>query len=354
VKLLFLTQVLDEGDAVLGFVPRWIQGLARHCERVRVVALEAGEQKSLPENVDVRVVGRTGTIGRWFRYRRILREALEKDGFDAILAHMVPRYATLAAGPAERRKARLYLWYTHAAVDARLRRAERVVSKIFTASPESLRLDTPRKVVTGHGIDLDHFRDRGETSASPPRLLAVGRVTRAKDPLVVMEAVSILAAAGRDVHFDLVGGGLTVVDKSYGEKVSERAGRPDIAARVKLLGSVPYRDIASSYARSTIVVNASSTGSVDKVVLEAMASRRPVLSCNDAIPPLLAEFGPDAQRFAFAPGDASDLAAKIAWWLDRTPAERAAWGERLRAIVARDHEVDTLMRRLVVEMGGDA
>ncbi len=353
-KLLFLTQVIDEGDAVLGFVPRWIEGLARHCERVRVVALEAGETRNLPANVDVRVVGRHGTIGRWLRYRRFLGEALAKDGFDAVLAHMVPRYATLAAGPAKRSKARLYLWYTHAAVDARLRRADRVVSKIFTASPESLRLDTPRKVVTGHGIDLDHFGDRGERSASPPRLLAVGRLTAAKDPLVVMEAVSILAAEGRDLHLDLVGGGLTVIDKSYGESVKARAARADIAARVHLLGSVPYRDIPRLYARATVVVNASKTGSVDKVVLEAMASRRPVLSCNEAIPPILREFGAEAERFAFVPGDAPDLARKIAWWLDRTPTERDALGERLRAIVARDHEVDTLMRRLFLEMGGDA
>ena len=29
-RLLFLTQVLDRGDAVLGFVPRWIEGFAKH------------------------------------------------------------------------------------------------------------------------------------------------------------------------------------------------------------------------------------------------------------------------------------------------------------------------------------
>jgi glycosyltransferase involved in cell wall biosynthesis len=169
-----------------------------------------------------------------------------------------------------------------------------------------------------------------------------------------MEAVSILAAEGRDVHLDLVGGGLTVIDKAYGEKVSERAKRPDIAARVRLLGSVPYRDVARLYANATIVVNASTTGSVDKVVLEGMAARRPILSCNEAIPPVLREFGADARHFSFAPGDARDLAAKIAWWLERTESERAAWGERLRAIVARDHEVEALMRRLVALMGGDA
>ncbi|MDZ4772004.1 MAG: glycosyltransferase family 4 protein [Planctomycetota bacterium] len=353
-KLLFLTQVIDEDDAILGFVPRWVSGLARHCERVRVVALESGVTKNLPMNVDVRVVGRTGTISRWFRYRRILNEALAKDGFDAVLAHMVPRYATLAAGPAQRSHARLYLWYTHAAVDARLRRAERVVSKIFTASPESLRLDTSRKVVTGHGIDLDHFEDRGERSVLPPRIVAVGRLSSAKDPLVVMEAVSILAAEGRDLVLDLVGGGLTVIDKAYGEKVSERASRADIAGRVQLTGAVPYKDIPRMYARAALVVNASSTGSIDKVVLEGMASRRPILSCNEAVPAIVREFGAEADRFLFAPGDARDLAKKIGWWLDRSESERAAYGERLRAIVARDHEVDTLMKRLCVEMGGDS
>ena len=98
--LLFLTQVVDAQDAVLGFVPRWIEGLARECARVRVVALEAGDVSTLPANADVRVVGRKGAISRWLRYRAILSEALEADGFDTVLAHMVPRYALLAPRPA--------------------------------------------------------------------------------------------------------------------------------------------------------------------------------------------------------------------------------------------------------------
>jgi hypothetical protein len=89
-----LTQVIDAKDAVLGFVPRWVEGLARRCERVRVVALEAGDTGALPANVDVRVVGRKGVLVRWLRYRRILREALGKDGFDAVLARAVDKVFT--------------------------------------------------------------------------------------------------------------------------------------------------------------------------------------------------------------------------------------------------------------------
>ncbi len=351
-KLLFLTQVIDADDAVLGFVPRWIEGLAARCERVRIVALEAGNVSTLPANVDVRVVGRKGTITRWLRYRSILSEAFVTDGFDTVLAHMVPRYALLAAGPAKRAHARLYLWYTHASVDSRLRRAISRVEKVFTASSESLRLDTDKRVVTGHGIDLRHFENRAGGPAVPNRLMAVGRLTKAKDPITVLAALSILVARGHDLYLDLVGGGLTVEDEAYMRAIQEAIEVGGVSARVHLPGEVPYRDIASWYARSSVVVNSSLTGSVDKVVLEGWASSRPVVSCNEAIPPLLAELGSAANDFCFERRSAVSLADRVERILARSPSERAALGEQLRAIVARDHEVDRLMERLYMEMGG--
>jgi hypothetical protein len=191
VKLLFLTQVVDADDAVLGFVPRWLQGLARHCERVRAITLRQGNLSTLPANVDVRVVGERGKLLRWWRYQRYLREALVVDGFDAVLAHMVPRYALLAESAARRQGAGLYLWYTHAGVDERLRRAVARVDKVFTASEESLRIETPRRVVTGHGIDLAHFLQRDPAQVQPLSILSVGRLTPAKDPLVVLDALAL-------------------------------------------------------------------------------------------------------------------------------------------------------------------
>ena len=97
-RLLLLTQTLDRQDAVLGFVSRWVQGLAAVCERVRVVALEVGDTSDLPDNVDWREVGRQGRVRRYLRYRRYLSEALRRDGFEAVLAHMsrATRWSPLA------------------------------------------------------------------------------------------------------------------------------------------------------------------------------------------------------------------------------------------------------------------
>jgi glycosyltransferase involved in cell wall biosynthesis len=263
---------------------------------------------------------------------------------------MVPRYALLAAGPAKRAGARTFLWYTHASVDARLRRAVPKVAKVFTASAESLRLDTPKKLVTGHGIDLAHFDPRGANPAEPPRLLSVGRLTPRKDPLTVLAALAILVSRGRELELDWVGAGLTGADEGFARAVREQTELGGLAGRVHLRGAVPYREVPALYRRAAIVINASLTGSLDKTLLEAMASARPVLSCSDAAPELLAPLGDEARDLIFPAGDAAALAARIEALLDRDRAGRAQLGLRLRAIVAREHEVDALMRRLVHEM----
>jgi glycosyltransferase involved in cell wall biosynthesis len=314
------------------------------------VALEVGDVRGLPPNVDVREIGRRGVVLRYLRYRRVLSEAFGRDRFDTVLSHMVPRYALVADGPARRAGARTFLWYTHKGVEQRLLKACARVEKVFTATAESLRVDTPKKVVTGHGIDLEHFRPTPEPDG-PARLLSVGRVTPAKDPLTIVEALALLRAQGRDVALDLVGAGLAGGDAAYGERVARRIRELGLDAHVARPGEVPYPRVPQSYARATLVVNASHTGSLDKVVLEAFACARPVVSCNESIPPLLAPLGERAGWLHFDKGDAQGLARALARLLDLPRAERTELGLALRRDVASHHEVDALMARLCREMG---
>jgi glycosyltransferase involved in cell wall biosynthesis len=263
---------------------------------------------------------------------------------------MVPRYALVAAGPARRAGAPVFLWYTHKGVDARLKRAERRVDAIFTASKESLRVETRKRVVTGHGIDLAHFPLCAERPAKPPRLLAVGRLTPAKDPLTLFAALAILVSRGYDLALDWAGGGLAEGDRAFERTVHEELALGGLAERVVLHGDVPYRDVPALYARASVLCSTSLTGSVDKVVLEAMASGRPVVTCGEAFGPILGELGRRAEWLAFPPGDAGALADRVEHLLRLRDDERRDLGERLRAIVQRDHEVDRLMSLLVAAM----
>ena len=126
-----------------------------------------------------------------------------------------------------------------------------------------------------------------------------------------------------------------------------RLAQLELTDAVRLLGDVPYPDIPALYAECSLFVSGSRTGSVDKVVLEAMAAGRPPVTCNESFPPIFAELGADAADLCYEPGDVQALTAQLARLLDRTPAQRAELGARLRAIVERDHEVDALMGRLV-------
>jgi len=63
---------------------------------------------------------------------------------------------------------------------------------------------------------------------------------------------------------------------------------------IKLLGPISHNQILSYYQNSDLFINLSHTGSMDKVVLEAMACEKLVLTCNEAFFDFLND-----QRFIF-------------------------------------------------------
>ena len=191
VKLLFLTQVLDGRDAVLGFVPRWIEGLARAL-RARARRGARGRRRERParERRRARDRAHAARSARCLRYRAILREALVDDGFDAVLAHMVPRYALLAAAPGARGGRRGCTCGTRTARSTRAssgpcawstRSSPRVPSRCGSRRRNASSPVTASTSPTS--------RPRGVEPDGPPRILAVGRMTPAKDPLTVLAAV---------------------------------------------------------------------------------------------------------------------------------------------------------------------
>ncbi len=350
-KLGFVTQVYDAEDAVLGFVPRWVEGLAKNCEKVCVVALKVGDVGQLPANVEVREMGQRGKIGRYMRFRKFLSDALGKQGFEALLAHMVPRYARLADRYVRKNGGRTYLWYTHKGVDSRLLKAIPLVDKVFTASAESMRVDTPKKVVTGHGIDLQHFDVKRTTRVRKgPHLLSVGRLTPSKDPITALRALAELRRRGIPATMEWVGAGLVGTDVNYSRDVLHQAEVHQVGTFVEWGGMLPYLRIPKKYSQADLMVSTSLTGSVDKVVLEAMASRLPVIASGEAYPPLWTTLGQGAQELQFKAGDHIALANGIEALWAKTPDERQELGQTLRDIVSEDHEVDALMARLVAAM----
>ncbi len=340
--LVVLTQVLDRRDAVLGFFHGWCEAFARHVERLTVFAQRVGEVE-LPPHVQVRSLGKEGGAGRLAMLRRLQGGLVALRRPDALFVHMVPRLALYAGPVAVARRLPVYLWYTHKGVDRNLRLAMPLVRKAFTASEESFRLRSAhgRRVVTGHGIDCERF-----APPAAPRtvdVLCVGRIAPSKGQDELLDALALLPTCPRT---EFAGDILLAGDGAYRDALAVRVA--GFSGAVRLLGAVPWLEVADLMRRARVLVNASRTGSVDKVVLEAMACGTLPLSCNESFAPL---FGAElAPRLMFRRDDPAHLAAQLRALLALPPAEAERLGGRLRGLVTPAHDLRRLAPRLVDEM----
>ncbi len=164
--------------------------------------------------------------------------------------------------------------------------------------------------------------------AAPDVVGCVGLLTPWKGQDVLLEAVAGLPG----VVVELAGGTFPK-DAAYAERLAERAGRADLAGRVRLLGAVP--DVHDRLRRWAVAVSPSTEPDpAPLAVLEAMSVGVPVVATDHGGPrEYLGEAG-----VLVPPGDAAALRAALAGLL-ADPPERARRGAVARARVAQHYRV---------------
>jgi len=346
-RILIITQVLDRTDAVLGFFHTWCKVFAEHVDSLVVVAQRVGDVE-LPDNVEVVSLGKESGAGKLAMLARLnacLLGAVGRRRPDAVWAHMVPKFVLYAAPVCTARRIPQYLWYTHKGVDRNLRMAVGLVRQVFTASEESFRYSGGfhKRLVTGHGIDCEHFHLGPEER--PVDVLTVARLAPSKGQDELLAALALLP---RCPVTEIAGDILLESDRPFREALHERA--RSLKGSVTFLGAVPYGEVASVMRRAKVMVNVSHTGSVDKVVLEAMACGTIPLSCNESFERV---FGPElSPRLMFPANDPGALSARLTEILAMTDEARGALGRQLSQRVAEQHDLGALIPRMVTAMGG--
>src|SRR3989344_2109206 len=278
-RLLICTQTVDARDSHLGFFVRWIEEFSKHCEKVTVICLKEGRYK-LPENVKVYELGKSvGSIRRAVRLFS-LSWKLRKE-YDAVFVHMNPEYIVVAGRLWRLMDKKIALWYTHKSVNLKLRVAVLLAHVVFTASKESFRLATKKVRVMGHGIDTDFFTPDSHILRGA-HLLSVGRLMPSKRHDV---AVRMAAEQGRTL---LIAG-------EGPERESLEALARSLNTPVEFLGGLTQLQLRDEYRKAAVLLHTSETGSLDKVVLEALACGLPVKTADPALT-MLETAGPEYVR----------------------------------------------------------
>jgi glycosyltransferase involved in cell wall biosynthesis len=263
-RLLFITQKIREDDDDLAFVILWVREFIKQGFAVEVICLEKGRfDGSFP----VHSLGKELGYGKARRTLRFLKFIFSLN-YDRVFVHMNPEYFTLGGWWWKLRGVPMYLWYTHYSWNVHVFLAGVFCKRMFAATPQSLPQfnGSPKKVVLGHGIDVDFWLAGADMSAekkSEAELLTVHRICRSKRAEIGIKALLslpqeyTLTIYGRDV------------EKDYASELRELVAREHLQSRVTFAGPVPMYELKKIYPQYRIVVNMASE-TIDKTMVEAM------------------------------------------------------------------------------------
>lgn len=288
-KLLVVAQKLDRLDNNLGVFHQWCAEFSRHVERLVVIANAVGEI-NLPANVEVYSLGKehgASRIKRYWKFWELFSFYYART--DAVFVHMVPEFVLASSPFLVSLRHPVGLWYVHRSATWKLKVAERLVDYIFTASELSFRVPSKKVIHTGHAIDVDYFRPlRDLRRPVAVRLLTLGRISPIKDYETMINACAVLKETWqRPFSLSIVGGPVADRDESYYRKLKKLVHEKRLAAEVAFFGPRPYTEVPEIYHDHDLFISMSRTGSVDKAVLEAMASGLTVLTANEAFQSVL-------------------------------------------------------------------
>lgn len=339
-RVVFVTQQVDPAHPALAATVPKIGALAQLVDEVVVLADGAAEDV-LPANCRVRTFRSRTKLGRGLRFELALTRELRGLRGGAVVAHMCPIYAVLAAPLVRPWGVPVVLWFTHWKASRLLRLAERLSTAVVSVDERSFPLASKKIRAIGHGIDLAEFPCAAATDGEVLRLLALGRYSRAKGLEVVLRALAQAPAARLEVY----GPALSADERAHRDELGRLVEELGLRGRVSLGDAVPRASIPELLASSDALVNNMRAGAPDKVVYEAAASCVPVLASNPVFDGLL---DPE-QRFERE--DPSDLSRGIRHLAALTPEERSAIGRRLRERVRENHSVQSWARRVVTAAG---
>ncbi|MDO8590482.1 MAG: glycosyltransferase, partial [bacterium] len=347
-RLLIVTQKIDEGDAVLGFMHSWLAEFAHQTDSVVAICLEKGKV-SLPPNTKVFSLGKESGQSRLKYVWRFVRYIVQfRNEYDAVFVHMNPEYVVLGGLFWKLWGKTVTLWYAHKSITWHLRLAHFFTDIVFTSTESGFRLPSRKVKVVGQGIDVNRFKiqDSGfKNGEGKFRLVTVGRITPSKDYDTLVDATEKVCQNSTLVfRIDAFGPTSVASDEAYLKRLKEKIVQKGLDKVIVFRGPITNINLPEVLQKYDLFVNMGHTGSLDKAVPEAMACGLPILTCNEAFKAVL---GPFTGDLMYPKDDSQALAGKIEWVSKLAVDERRALGEDLRAIVIRDHSLQNFVGKII-------
>ncbi len=199
--------------------------------------------------------------------------------------------------------------------------------------------DWPRIHVIRCGLDAD-YRSEIEPEPAPPsrRMVCVGRLSKEKGQIVLVEAVRLLRDKGIQVEVALVGEG------PMRDAISGRIAELGLGQQIRLLGAQDADGVRAQMLAARALVVPSLSEGLPVVIMEAMALRRPVIAPYLAGIPELVRDGLNGWLYPAADVDA--LARAMRLCLEVEADVLVSMGRAAQLVVQEAHDIDREVTRL--------
>jgi glycosyltransferase involved in cell wall biosynthesis len=350
VNVLVLNIRTDVDDAALGFTTAWINSLAKRCRHITVITMYSGHVDVAP-NVSVYSLGKErgySKVRKFVEFYKLVFALVRRERIHVCFAQMTPLLAVLFAPIGKARRIPILLWYAHKSVPLALHIAHPLVDRCVASTPEGFRLNSHKVFFVGQGIDTSVFRPPASMAPDyETRWLSVGRLAPIKHVREMIQAVALVRGLGFDVRLALVGGAITGEDRAYQLSLETLCQELRLQNTVEFHGPVPFRNIRFFYRQAGLFVNLSDSGSLDKAILESMASGCIPVSRNEAFQELAVGHG----LCQLIPGPGPEGVAEcMAGLLTVHVRRRQRLRRQLRDIVVGEHSLDSLADRIVAHL----
>ncbi|MFA5129315.1 MAG: glycosyltransferase [Patescibacteria group bacterium] len=276
-RLLIITQSVDDQHPVLGFFVEWIKAFRAdsRIDSVDVISFD---------NASMEIPGCTiHRINEASKFRRVMafRQTISRLQTDVVFVHMTPIWLLAGSDIWKRQKAKMSLWYTHGSNSWPLRWAVRRSNVTFTATAKAFPFASPKVAAIGHAIPPSFSSVvRRPSIDGTIRFLSVARMMPRKRIVETVEFFSRIHHIEPRSSLDLVGP--TLGSDEYALNVKKRIADLELQDAIRIITDFRIADMPDAYASHDAFLHLSETGSLDKVVLEALASGCAVFSTNPA------------------------------------------------------------------------
>lgn len=350
-RLIFICQSINPAEHVHQTTIEWIKALAsiEHYDYIKIITLRAGDNTFANlKKVEVAKIKQTSAAVALFSfYSHIFNDLNRKT--DIFIFQNGPYIALLL--PLRLAGFKIYQWLSHPAKNLfSYLSILGFANYVFTSASKALPIMSKRVEKIGVGINTSIFtRTVTDCSTIQYQFCTVGRISKSKNLLSMVELIKELKNQGLPNKSVLIGSPMTKEDERYEVILTEAIHRHGLASDISVKKAMSQKDLVKILSSSRFFINLSSTAA-DKAALEAMALGIPIFTNNEN----LAEYIPEKYRHLFFVNSHSVpvLVQKIQAILKIPPEEQKIIKELMSKEITANHSVSAKVGQVIKKISG--